>query len=83
MIDTCGSSLDTVLAVYTGSSVGSLNEVASDNNTCGQQSRVAFPAAAGATYTVAVDGAGSAAGTFRLNYQERTRPTHPRPSRRG
>jgi hypothetical protein len=57
-IDTCDSDFDTVLAVYTGNAVSSLNGVASNNNspTCPPRSRVTFTAAAGTTYRIAVDG---------------------------
>jgi hypothetical protein len=70
-LDTCGSSLDTVLAVYTGASVGALTEVAAHNNGCGHQSRVVFRGLAGVRYTVAVDGAGAATGTFTLTFTAR------------
>lgn len=59
---TCGSNFDTLLAVYTGGSVGSLTSVASNNNStfiCGsgsRQSAVTFTATAGTTYRIAVDG---------------------------
>jgi Immunoglobulin domain/FG-GAP-like repeat/Matrixin len=62
-ITTLGSDFDTVLAVYTGSSVSSLGtEVASnDDVTMGvvRTSTVTFDAAAGTTYYIAVDGWGS------------------------
>jgi len=59
-MDTCTSNLDTVLAVYTGASVGSLNQVASDDDACtspnNSGSRVSFDATAGITYRIAVSG---------------------------
>jgi hypothetical protein len=56
-IDTIGSTFDTVLAVYTGSSVGSLASVASDHDSAGNgASRVTFAATSGTTYRIAVDG---------------------------
>jgi Ca2+-binding RTX toxin-like protein len=56
---TCGSSdFDTVLAVYTGTSVDKLTEVASNDDYCGLLSRVRFDTRAGADYRIAVDGAG-------------------------
>ena len=56
-IDTCGSHLDTVLAVYTGSAVGGLSQVGNDDDSCGRrQSRVDFDALTGETYWIAVDG---------------------------
>ncbi|PWU10231.1 MAG: hypothetical protein C5B50_25795 [Verrucomicrobia bacterium] len=49
---------DTLMAVYTGSSLTSLTEVASDNNSGGGNwaSRVTFPTKSNVTYQVAVDG---------------------------
>ncbi|HEX9696755.1 MAG TPA: Ig-like domain-containing protein [Actinomycetota bacterium] len=54
--DTFGSSFDTVLAVYTGTSVGSLTPVASNDDSGGLQSEVVFPVVAGRTYRISVDG---------------------------
>jgi subtilisin family serine protease len=56
---TKGSGFDTVLAVYTGSSVSGLTLVTSDNNggQCGT-SKVTFTPASGTTYRIAVDGTG-------------------------
>jgi outer membrane protein assembly factor BamB/subtilisin family serine protease len=60
-IDTQGSAFDTVLAVYTGPSLGSLTVVAAndDANTQGTSS-VSFFAQAGTTYQIAVGGKGGA-----------------------
>ncbi len=57
VIDTVGSDYDTILAVYTGASVGALAEIAS-NDDFGDalQSRVEFTATAGTTYHIAVSG---------------------------
>ena len=58
-IDLCHSDFDTVVGVYTGSAVDNLNEVASDDDGCGQPagpSRVSFQATQGTTYRIAVDG---------------------------
>jgi hypothetical protein len=68
-IDTAQSSFDTLLAVYTGASVGSLAEVASNDDVAPGSdltSKVAFDAVAGQTYRIAVDGFGGASGTVRL-----------------
>ena len=56
-ISTAGSSFDTTLGVYTGTSVGALTEVAS-NDDDGQNitSLVTFSVIAGTSYAVAVDG---------------------------
>ncbi len=67
--DTQGSGFDTVLGVYTGSSVGGLVAVASnDDSSPGTISRVAFLAAAGATYRIQVDGHNGASGSLVLNW---------------
>jgi hypothetical protein len=58
-ITTEGSSFDTLMGVYTGSSVGSLTEVASNddaNYPTDATSSVAFSAASGTIYRIAVDG---------------------------
>ncbi|MDP9135706.1 MAG: hypothetical protein M3N56_12885, partial [Actinomycetota bacterium] len=65
--ETCGSSFDTVLAVYTGSSVTSLSLVASSNDDCGTASRVSFAYQPGETYRIAVDGWGATSGDYRLS----------------
>ena len=58
-LGTCGSTIDTVLAVYTGATLASLTPiVADDNGGCSAEtSRVTFSAVAGQTYWIAVDGA--------------------------
>ncbi len=67
--DTIGSSFDTLLAVYTGNSVGALTEVASnDDTTTNSQSRVSFTAVAGTVYRIAVDGFNGASGNILLNW---------------
>ena len=56
VITTDGSNFDTVLAVYTGSSLGTLQQVAcnDDANATTKQSQVSFTATAGVTYYVQV-----------------------------
>ena len=69
MFDTIGSTFDTVLAVYTGSAVGSLTLVASDNDSGGGgASKLTFSATAGTTYRIAVAGWNGAAGSLVLNW---------------
>jgi hypothetical protein len=67
---TCQTFFDTVLALYTGTEVDALTEVASNddapNNLCGLASAVAFRAQAGQTYSIAVDGFGGASGDIHL-----------------
>ncbi len=69
-ISTRGSSFDTVLGVYTGSAVGSLVQVASnDDDPAGGtlSSAVTFNAVAGTTYRIAVDGYSGASGSVALS----------------
>lgn len=68
-LDTFGSSFDTTLAAYTGAAVGTLAAVASANDSDGTvQSRISFPVTAGQSYSIAIDGAGSAEGAIVFNY---------------
>lgn len=72
-MDTFSSSFDTVLAVYTGSTLSNLTLIAANDDASSEvlQSRVAFNAVAGAAYQIAVDGYSAAdAGniTFRLSF---------------
>ncbi len=72
-IGTTGLTLDTVLAVYTGNALNSLNEVAANDDFDGNLfSRVSFPATQNVTYQIAVDGynnngTGAATGTVQLS----------------
>lgn len=68
--DTLNSSLNTILAVYTGSTVDGLAEVASNDDVGGGivQSRVTFQATANTTYRIAVDSA-TAGGNFALRWR--------------
>ena len=81
-IDTFGSNFDTLLAVYTGSSLGSLTSVASNDDTGGLQSQVSFAAAAGTIYQIAVDGfnggTGALTGSVNLHLTQSV-PPPPRP----
>ena len=67
-IDTTQSSIDTLLAVYTGSAVNALTEVRSDDNSGGNgTSQLSFSAVSGTTYQIAVDGKNGATGLVMLN----------------
>jgi hypothetical protein len=70
-MNTCSSSFDTVLAVYTGFAVNSLTQVASDDDACTSPntngSQVTFNAVAGTTYRISIRGFGGSEGTFTLN----------------
>jgi len=70
VLDTVGSSIDTVLAVYTGTNMTNLASVACDNNSApdGARSVVRFEAAPGTDYLVAVDGVNGAQGAIGLNW---------------
>jgi len=68
IIDTFGSSFDTLLAVYTGSAVNALAFVANnDDSDATVQSRVMFMASAGVEYRIAVDGYSGATGSIKLH----------------
>jgi hypothetical protein len=56
VIETCESGFDTQLAVYTGDAVDGTVEVASNDDGCGEGSRVRMNVFAGRTYRIAVDG---------------------------
>lgn len=67
-IDTNGSGYDTVLAVYTGTSLGSLIQVAAnDNDGANITSRVRFAAQAGTAYEIAVGSKNATTGLTLLN----------------
>ena len=72
--DTTGSSFDTVLGIYTGSSVSSLSEVASNDDigSGNTASKTNFTAVAGTTYRIAVYGYGGATGTIALKWSLET-----------
>jgi hypothetical protein len=81
-IYTCSSftNTDSVLAVYTGSALGALTEVASNDEAAdppgfpgcaAANSEVVIDAVAGTTYRIAVDGADGKVGRFNLNFQGR------------
>lgn len=69
-IDTLGSSIDTLVALYQGSSLESLTEVTGndDISTAVKQSRISrFAVEPGSQYMLAVDGKNRARGAIRLN----------------
>ena len=68
-ISTASSNFDTLLAVYTGSSVNSLTTVASnDDDSPSYTSRLTFTAVASTTYYIAVDGFSNTTGNIVLNW---------------
>lgn len=72
-LETTGSGIDTVLAVYRGSSLASLVRVAgNDDAGLAATSCVTFEAIAGETYQIAVDGFGGAGGPVTLRGLQNT-----------
>lgn len=70
-INTAGSSFDTVLGVYTGTSVSALTAVASNDDVSGARtSSVTFNAVAGTIYRIAVDGFAAASGSITLSWNQ-------------
>ena len=74
-INTFGTGFDTVLAVYTGNSVGALNLVGNDDDTAERTSQVQFTATAGTVYRIAVDGfnndqSGGDSGPVTINFSQ-------------
>lgn len=68
-LDTQGSTFDTLLAVYTGSSVSALLAVAANDDAGpGGTSALLFQAQAGTEYQIAVDGRNGASGSIALSW---------------
>jgi hypothetical protein len=75
-VDTCGSSFDTLLGVYTGPTVDELDPVGANDDgggLCGTRSRLTFDAVANTVYKIAVDGKGGAEGAVELRLDMRPR----------
>ena len=68
-VRTLGSTFDTVLAVYTGTSVGALRAVVSNDNSSSTvlDSTVSFAAVGGTIYQIAVDGKSGTSGAIQLS----------------
>jgi hypothetical protein len=82
-LNTCTSNIDGLLAVYTGSSLGTLSRIDDDNNSCPANpngttnwgSKLIFNATMGTTYRMAVgDAGGLRENTFTLRVIDRTPP---------
>ena len=71
-ISTAGSSFDTILAAYTGSSLASGLTLVANNDDGGTDatSKISFFATAGTVYQIAVDGYGGAAGSILLEVRQ-------------
>ena len=76
-VDTHGSSIGTVLAAYTGTSISGLtNQAANDNDgSPGGTSGVLFPVQSGTQYQIVVEGNGGTQGNIILNWNLNTNPT--------
>lgn len=78
-IRTQGADFDTMIAVYTGSAVGSLSAIASNddiNFPTDTQSQVEIAVTAGTTYRIAVDGFSGAAGNAELSIRYINTPSN-------
>lgn len=73
VVDTIGSSYDTVLAIWTGSR-GSLVPVACNDDSSGLQSQVQISAGAGITYYIEIASYSAGAGNLTLNAYESIPP---------
>ena len=74
-IDLSGTAFDTLLGIYTGSALGALTTIASDDDSGeGASSRAVFTAVAGATYMIAVDGYNAGNGNILLSLAAMTAP---------
>lgn len=68
-VSTTNSSFDTLLGIYSGSAVGALTNLASnDDSAFGSFSEAAVAVQAGLTYRIAVDGYGGAVGAANMRY---------------
>ncbi|MGA1345467.1 MAG: S8 family serine peptidase [Ilumatobacteraceae bacterium] len=75
-VTTRGSNYDTTLAAYTGTTVGSLTQLAANDDASGTlTSMITFDATAGVDHRIAVDGYGGGRGAITLNWSiERAAP---------
>jgi PKD repeat protein len=74
-LNSCGSEFDTILSVYTGTELDSLQRVVNDDDAgCGVASLVSFEAKAGVRYRIALDGYGGDFGNYVLALNEDGRP---------
>lgn len=78
-IDTEGSDFDTTLAVYKGSALGNLTQLAENDDIdpgVNRVSRVSFAAISGETYHIAVDGGNGESGFINLELRLANRPSN-------
>ena len=75
---TAGSGFDTLLAVYTGTTLGALTPVAADDDSAGfLNATVTFAVSAGTSYTIQVDGFYGATGSIVLGWSSQVLTTAP------
>ena len=65
----CGSTFDSLIAVYTGSTLTGLTQRAAGDDSCGVQSRVTFLATAATIYNIAVAGYAATTGAVTLTIE--------------
>lgn len=75
IVETTGSTFDTILAAYTGASYAVTSLIASnDDQGSLETSKIAFNVAEGVAYRIAVDGFNGAAGEIQLSLEYREKP---------
>ncbi|MGV3757162.1 MAG: reprolysin-like metallopeptidase [Verrucomicrobiota bacterium] len=78
IISTIGSDFDTVMGIYTNTTLANLINIASDDDSGGNRtSRVTFDAVRGATYHILVDGYDGETGAITLNISGPAADTRP------
>jgi len=78
-MDTLNSAFDTLLAAYSGDALGSLTQLAANDDAAGTTSAIAFAVTAGTTYRIAIDGWGGQSGAATLNWDLTAMPVAPAP----
>jgi len=76
-VDTIGSSVDTLLAIYAGSDYRSLRQIGCNDNGApdGIHSLIQFDAISGTPYTVVADAVNGAVGSIQINWRLGQGPT--------
>ncbi len=67
LLDLCASSFDTVVSLHTGCPGVDANEVACNDQGCGNQSRLMHPVESGETYYIRISGWANQAGAWQMN----------------
>jgi secreted trypsin-like serine protease len=65
-VSLCGSNMNTLLGVYTGTAVAALTPVVGNDDGCGSSSHASFNVTEGTNYRIAVDGFLGETGAFKL-----------------